>query len=383
VAGFAAVSAGDGPSDPRGRAFEVVASTIRRNGPIPFAAFVDLALYAPEVGFYEAGGVAGRRGGDFVTSAETGALFGAVLAGALDTWWDALDRPDPYVVVDAGAGPGTLALAVAAAHPRCEPALRYLLVERSAAQRTRHGDHLSLSHPETSRSGVGPHFVSLGELPAGPFAGVVLANELLDNLPFDVYERTETGWGAVHVALDAAGDALVEVIVPVEAAPSDLASTLAPGAPVGARIPVQVAAGAWLRGLLDQLTVGRVVVLDYAATTAGMAERPDAGWLRTYAGHERGSPPLDRPGHQDITAEVAIDQLARVRPPDVDRAQAQFLRAHRIDDLVEEGRRTWTERAAIGDLDALRARSRVTEAEALTDPTGLGAFRVLEWSVGD
>ena len=62
-------------------------------------------------------------------------------------------------------------------------------------------------------------------------------------------------------------------------------------------------------------------------------------------------------------------------------SQADWLRAHGIDDLVADARRTWTARAHIGDLAALKARSRVTEAEALLDPTGLGAFRVLEWTV--
>jgi hypothetical protein len=60
--------------------------------------------------------------------------------------------------------------------------------------------------------------------------------------------------------------------------------------------------------------------------------------------------------------------------------QADWLRAHGIDQLVEDGRAVWRERAAIGDLAALRARSRVGEAEALLDPEGLGAFSVLEWS---
>jgi hypothetical protein len=46
---------------------------------------------------------------------------------------------------------------------------------------------------------------------------------------------------------------------------------------------------------------------------------------------------------------------------------------------VDEGRRTWKERAHLGDLRAIAARSRITEAEALVDPGGLGAFRVLEW----
>jgi SAM-dependent MidA family methyltransferase len=86
---------------------------------------------------------------------------------------------------------------------------------------------------------------------------------------------------------------------------------------------------------------------------------------------------MDHLGEQDITVEVAVDQLP---PPDHDTAQADWLRRWGIDDLVEEGRRTWAERAHLGDLEAIRGRSRVGEAEALTDPTGMGAFRVLEWA---
>ncbi|MDP1805216.1 MAG: hypothetical protein Q8K72_08635, partial [Acidimicrobiales bacterium] len=52
-----------------------------------------------------------------------------------------------------------------------------------------------------------------------------------------------------------------------------------------------------------------------------------------------------------------------------------------IDDLAAEARAAWHERAHIGDLQALVARSRVHEAQALTDETGLGAFRVLEWVI--
>jgi SAM-dependent MidA family methyltransferase len=74
----------------------------------PLSAVLEAALYDPATGFYETGGRAGRRG-DFLTSPEVGPLFGAVVARALDRWWDGLGRPDPFVVVDAGAGPGTLA----------------------------------------------------------------------------------------------------------------------------------------------------------------------------------------------------------------------------------------------------------------------------------
>src|SRR3954469_19577686 len=103
---------------------------IARHGPLPYEAFVDAALYDPDGGFYASGGAAGRRG-DFLTSPEVGPLFGRVLARALDAWWRDLGEPDPYVVVEVGAGAGTLARHVLDAGPECAPALRYVLVERS------------------------------------------------------------------------------------------------------------------------------------------------------------------------------------------------------------------------------------------------------------
>jgi hypothetical protein len=78
---------------------------------------------------------------------------------------------------------------------------------------------------------------------------------------------------------------------------------------------------------------------------------------------------------------VAIDQLQLDHPATRVRSQAELLGVLGIDDLVEEGRRTWDERAHAPDVAALRARSRVREAEALTDPDGLGAFVALEWDV--
>ena len=122
-----------------------------------------------------------------------------------------------------------------------------------------------------------------------------------------------------------------------------------------------------------------MVVVDYAATTAELAARPQAEWLRTYRAHGRGAGPIDDLGRQDVTCEVAVDQLAQVRAPNSDRSQAEWLRQHGLDELVDEARATWTERAHLGDLTALTARSRVNEAAALTDPAGLGGFRVHEW----
>ena len=343
----------------------LVRAAIAERGPLPFSEVVELALYHDDAGFYAAGGRAGRRG-DFLTSPEVGPLFGAVVARAIDAWWETAGQPDKWTVVDAGAGQGTLARAVLAAEPACAAALHWVLVERSAEQRELHHDLLDRS---TGR------VTSQADLPASTGAPtVVLANELLDNLPFDLLERTATGWAEVLV--ESAGDGFAERLGPVRVGPPPGAAS----APVGARIPVQGAAATWLGSALDVAGPGgRVVVFDYASTTADLAARPVAEWLRTYRGHQRGGPPFEALGLQDITCEVCVDQLTAVAETTSDRLQADWLRAHGIDDLVAEGRSTWEERASIGDLAAIRARSRITEAEALLDPDGLGAFRVLEW----
>jgi SAM-dependent MidA family methyltransferase len=370
---------------------------IDRYGGRPYDEVVELALYHPEHGFYSRGGAAGRRRGDFITSPEVGPLFGAVLARALDTWWRDLGRPDPFLVVECGAGTGTLARTVYAAEPECGPALTYVMVERSATLRARHADHLPLTDPvlalgpqmvaaadESESSpvgGQGPRFTSLANLPAGGVVGVVVANELLDNLPFRVAERRADGWREVRVGAGA-DRRLVERVEPSPDQLEETATTLAPEAPVGGRIPVQTAAADWLRAALGRVERGRVVVVDYASTTPELATRPMPEWLRTYREHARGGPPLERLGSQDITVDVCVDQLVRVRRPAADRSQSEFLHVHGLGELVEEGKQIWRERGHLGDLEAVRGRSRISEAEALSDREGLGAFRVLEWPVG-
>ena len=357
-------------------------------GALRFDDYMEAVLYDPRRGFYATGGRAGARAGDFITSPEVGPLFGSVLAGVIDGWWRSAGSPPDFTVVEAGAGPGTLAAAVRLAEPACGGALRWVLVERTAAQRVRHVERLgardgfedALHAP--ARRGGGVELVSVARLPEGFCADAVVANELCDNLPTRVVERTDGGWSEVWVAAGEEPGSLVEQLRPLDPGDpaSQLATRLVPDAHPGVRLPVEDAAASWLGGALDMVGVhGHVLVLDYADTTPSMARRGQSSWMRTYSTHGRGVGPLEACGAQDLTVDVAVDQLAAVRAPDLSTTQAAFLAANGIEAHVEEGRRVWTERAHVGDLTAVRARSRVREAEALCDPDGLGAHRVLGW----
>jgi NADH dehydrogenase [ubiquinone] 1 alpha subcomplex assembly factor 7 len=312
------------------------------------------------------------------------------VARALDGWHAELGFPDPFLVVEAGAGRGRLAHDVLRAEPDCAAALRYVMVERSPTLRSEQRRRLTVEPWEDALgpflapsdgdgapepvAGIGPIVTALDDLPALSFDGVILANELLDNLPFDVVERTPSGWAEIRVGLD--GDDFVEVPVPA-------ADSLAPAfdAPVGSRLPLQGGIEAWLAACSTGLRRGVVVVIDYGAPARTLSARGQAGWLRTYRAHLRGDDPLAAPGTQDVTTDIVTETLHRAARRAgltvvAETTQAAWLTSLGIDEMVEAGRRRWEQRAHVGDLDALAARSRVTEAAALTDPGGLGAHTV-------
>ena len=272
--------------------------------PLRFDEYLAIVLYG-EHGFYTTSGQAGRRG-DFITSPEVGPLFAAVLARWIDAEHARLGAPDDFTIVEVGAGPGTLARAILLAAPHWIE--RYVAVEISPTQRAQ--------HPAGVRSQA--------ELPSVPFRGVVIANELLDNLPFRL-AVFDGGWREALVSIAGDGTAS-ELLV---AAPPEW-SWLPIDAAHGARLPVQHATGAWVRDV----------------------------------------------GLQDITAQVCLDQLPATKAV---RTQAQFLQRWGIEELVEEGRTAWAAAAGAPNLAALRMRSRLREAESLLDIDGLGGFLALEW----
>ncbi len=373
-----------------------LAERIRREGPIPFDLFVEAALYDPDGGFFSVGGGAGRADGDFLTSPEVGSLFGALVARALERWWDELEEPDPYVVVDAGAGRGQLARDVLRVGPACSKALRYVMVERSPVLRHRQHEWLQIEPIDETLGpavklgdddddpeivpGTGPIVAQSEELPAVGFTGAIVANELLDNLPFRIVERAEERWNEIRVGGGDAG--FEEVAVPAGEELDALADELLPEAAPGVRLPVQTGVRDFLDGCGRAIKRGHVVVIDYAAEAATLAERGQRGWLRTYRAHGRGGDPLEDPGSQDLTADVALETLREAASAEgfeivEETSQAEWLADLGLDELVEEGRQAWRDRAHIGDLEALAGRSRVGEAEALRDPDGLGGHRVV------
>ena len=321
---------------------------------ISFEKFMELSLYSQN-GFYNTIGQAGRRG-DFITSPEVGPLFGAVIAQAIDARWHELGCPNKFTIVEVGAGPGTLARSVFKAGLKSRHAISYIAVETSLTQRNLHSKEV----------------ISQDQMPSEPFVGMIIANELLDNLPFRLFVFDSQWQEAFVVERDGK---FLEVLHAVEDAPAWLPQN----PPLGTRLPVQQQAQKWLASSLDLVEHGSLTIFDYCMTTQIASTKPWRDWLRTYRQHELGGHYLSQPGEQDITSHVMIDQLEVIAKPTSISRQADWLIEHGLNTLVEEGRTYWQAHAAKPDLQAMLMRSRVSESESLCALDGLGNFTVLEW----
>lgn len=333
---------------------EISAAIAAAGGAIPFSEYMQLALYG-EGGFYTTGGRAGRRGGDFITSPEVGPLFGTVIARALDAWWKELGSPSRFDVVECGAGPGTLARSILAAQPECADAIQYVAVEISASQRALHPQ--SVESRET--------------MPDGPITGVILANELLDNLPFRLFVF-DGSWMEAFVS-QASGGQFVEVLRAPDVVPSCMPQTV----PLGSRAPIQDAAALWVLDSLAKISDGRLLLFDYcSASTADISLTPWREWLRTYCDQGRGTHYLTDPGSQDITTQVLLDQLPAGFTSST---QADFLKHWGINELVSEGTDYWESMKHAPDIAAMKMRSRSSEASILIQNFRTGQYSSLLW----
>jgi SAM-dependent MidA family methyltransferase len=344
---------------------------LRSGPPITFADFMDRALYDPENGYYAAGVQRTGWEGDFVTSPEIDPAFGSLWTRAFERTWEAAGRPDPFHVIEVGAGEGGFAEAVlGSASDRFASSLRYVIVERVPGVAERQRERLG------TRVSWVPALGDMGEVAAG----CVVANEVLDNQPVHLVERRD---GAlVELYVDGASHRLQleqgDISDPaIERFVDDYGLAVAEGA----RAEVGLASMSFTSELVDSLARGALFLIDYGATSAQLGLR-QGGTLVTY-GAGPGEDVLEAPGARDITAHVnwsAIADACASRGATVAPfvSQREALRALGLDDLHAALRREHEAAVATGrGADAVRSLSRRQALGILTDPNGLGALQVL------
>jgi len=331
---------------------------IESEGPITFADFMEAALYDPADGFYSRLPVGEH--GDFVTSPHVSPVFGELVARQIGEFWELLDRPDPFDVVEVGAGDGTLAGQVLGSiGDPMRTAVRYTGVDRSLSARAALAD-------ASIRVAAALEEVGRGLI------GCVLANELLDDLPFHLVRGVAGGVAELFVGLD--GDRFTLV----EGPPSEEIARLAPPLRDQQEAIVRPSAAAFVDQAAEVLTRGYVWVVDY-----GFRAGEEPGTVHGYRRQRLEEDILSEPGSLDITAGVDFAALVRhaeerglaVWGPVTQRDALLSLGFRRLDDRAQARQREAV--VARRGVEALRIYSNRTRANLLLSRSGLGAFYVL------
>jgi SAM-dependent MidA family methyltransferase len=270
----------------------------RSGGWIPFSRFMELALYAPGLGYYTAGARKLGASGDFVTAPELSPLFGQTLARqvkqVLELGFD--------TVLELGAGSGALA-AVLLEELEAQGALprQYLILELSPDLRERERDLLSARVPHLLE-----RVAWINQLPS-PLRGIVIANEVLDAMPAHVVRAAPSGIEEAGVA--AKGESFDWTFRP--AAGELLAQAKRLSLPAGATVEIQLVAQGFLRSLGAALEHGVALFADY-----GFPQREyyhpqrTGGTLMCHYRHHAHADPFFLPGLQDITSHIDFSAMA-------------------------------------------------------------------------
>ncbi|HEX7736414.1 MAG TPA: SAM-dependent methyltransferase [Ktedonobacteraceae bacterium] len=350
---------------------QLISERIQRAGPLTFAEYMRAALYEPGYGYYVTGPARMGWAGDYFTSSDVSALFANCLGRQLYQFWEKLKRPAPFLVLEQGAGRGHLAAGVRAWAESEAPDFMSALVYQSTDIR------------------AGQDSLLPSDL---PHVHALLSNELIDALPVHVVEARAGELHEVYVASIEGHlrELLAEPSSPEVANYLDQARIPWRTFPDGWRAEINLEADRWLEQTVNLLLPhGFILAIDYGEKARALYTRERRrGTLMCYYQHQSNERPLALPGEQDITAHVDFSAL-------ITHGRALGLRLHKY-----TTQRQWLEdRGLSAELESRRARdfapaetNRASDqgqiallgwynlrqrAAILTDPSGMGNFKVL------
>jgi SAM-dependent MidA family methyltransferase len=336
-------------------------------GWLSFARFMELALYAPGLGYYSAGARKLGAAGDFVTAPELSPLFGHTLARQVA---DLIEDPASEVL-EIGAGSGALAATLLEELERLDTLpSRYLILELSADLRERSRDTLAARVPHLME-----RVAWLNRLPPS-FTGIAFGNEVLDAMPVHLVE-TQPGARIAEIGVALGANGFEWAPRPAEGALLDEARALR--LPDEYRTEIGLEAQGFMRSLAQVIERGVALFIDYGFSAAEYyhAQRSQ-GTLMCHYRHRAHDDPFFLPGLQDITSHVDFSAIARAaREGGMQLAgyttQAQFLVNCGITEQL----------ARVSPTDSARYLPLSNAANRLLSPAEMGElFKVVAFSKG-
>lgn len=341
---------------------------IASGGPVPFATFMAVALTHPGGGYYMAAEPRTTPDGDFLTAPELHPIFGHCLAAQIEEIWIRVGRPDRFVVVEYGAGSGSLAMAIVeeleeARSPLLD-CIRYAAVELNDRRRAE-------LIARFARAGLGDRLL---EPDAVAPTGIVLANEFVDALP--VHRLVLRGGRLRERYVDWEAGRFVEVEGPLSDPTLEAAFRRTGIDGDGLVVEIRPGVRRWIGEVATRLARGVVIVIDYGGEPEQLfGPQHPAGTVLAYRRHRVIADVLADPGRQDLTAHVDLADLRSAASEHGLQVLGQvslaaFLMGCGLEGLVQRAQA----RPGVTLADLLLLRSAVRR---LLDPRLLGGFQVV------
>jgi len=277
---------------------------IRAGGPITFEAFMEMALYDPEYGYYCTEKIRIGKAGDYYTSSHLHPAFASSIGKQIREMWEIMGRPRNFKVVEMAPGAGHVCKDMLDSLARGDffDSLSYCLVERNPALKGTQQELLS------GFAGKVSWYSALGEV--GEITGCIFSNELLDAFPVHLVVM-EDQLAEIYVATE--GDKLLQKKGPVSSpAIVDYFRTFSVELEKGYKTEVNLRIRDWLVTVNASLKEGFILTIDYGYTARDYySEDRDRGTLLCYHMHQANEDPLQNIGEQDITAHVNFSSVKK------------------------------------------------------------------------
>jgi len=284
---------------------------IRKEGPISFESFMDMALYDPEFGYYVSRGQRVGREGDFYTSSHLHAMFGAMVGKQIVEMWELMHFPEGFTIIEMGAGEGYVCKDMLDFLKRAGSeeqrltgsfyqSLRYVIVERNELQKQRQQERLQEYKEKIA------WIADIRE--AGTISGCIFSNELLDAFPVHLVRMEDqlreiyvshNGAGFTEQTGDLSSDAIAGYF-------SDAGIELERGYTTEVNLRIRD----WLLDIGTVMEKGFVFTIDYGHPAEEYySEDRNRGTLLCYHNHEFNEDPYKNIGDQDMTSHVNFSSV--------------------------------------------------------------------------
>jgi SAM-dependent MidA family methyltransferase len=282
-----------------------LADHIRACGPVTFAKYMAACLYDPQHGYYTRAAQSPRR--DYFTSVDAGPIFGRLLARQFQEMWVQLEKPAEFLLVELGAGSGSLAAQIlnftAESFPEFYSALQYVAVERSAARRATATTGPLAKHLAAARLAI------VSDMPAQISCGCIFSNEFFDALPVHRLVREGSDLREIYVGLGTNG--LCEQFGPLSTpALAEYLTEQGITLQEGQQAEINLEACEWIKEIGARLGRGFVLTIDYGHEAEELYDhRHMRGTLLAYEKHRASENFFRAPGGQDLTAHVNFSAM--------------------------------------------------------------------------